>query len=491
MKTCTRCKKEYPEIEFTKRKDTKDGLSTRCKNCEKEIRQQNSEKRNKQQKEYYQKHKDHYKEYNKKYQKEHKEQIKEYCTENKEKRSLAYKKWYEKNKEHKKIYDEQYRKMYAEIHKNDVFEKVCECCGKNFVVKYNKRYTKYCSYECYYKCYISKVKKAINHKYGVDFATQSKEVMAKIKKTCQEKYGVDYTCLLPQCRENNNKIISQLNKSFAELLFYEYNIETSFEYKINNNDKFYYDLNVKDTNILIEINPTFTHTCVDTGIFNPKSPDYHINKTLFAQSQGYRCINVWDWDDWNKIVNLIKPKQTLYARKLELKEISKQLANEFLDKYHLQNSCYGNSVNLGLFLNDNLVQVMTFGKPRYNKNYEWELLRLCSKPEYMIVGGAEKLFKHFICTNNPKSIISYCDMSKFSGDVYKRLGMTLKNISKPQKIWSKDLDYITDNLLRQRGFDQLFNTNYGKGTDNEQLMIKHNWLPVYDCGQKVFVWYNM
>lgn len=46
------------------------------------------------------------------------------------------------------------------------------------------------------------------------------------------------------------------------------------------------------------------------------------------------------------------------------------------------------------------------------------------------------------------------------------------------------------NLILPYVFDQLFKTNYGKGTDNEQLMIKHNWLPVYDCGQKVFVWYN-
>ena len=28
--------------------------------------------------------------------------------------------------------------------------------------------------------------------------------------------------------------------------------------------------------------------------------------------------------------------------------------------------------------------------------------------------------------------------------------------------------FIIDNLLRQRGFDQLFGTNYGKGTSNEK-----------------------
>lgn len=121
---------------------------------------------------------------------------------------------------------------------------------------------------------------------------------------------------------------------------------------------------------------------------------------------------------------------------------------------------------------------------------------MCSHSSYIIVGGAERLFKYFIRNYNPESVISYCDISKFTGDVYKRLGFSLKNQSAPQKIWSKDnsKEYITDNLLRQRGFDQLVGSKlnppeiYGKGTNNEELMLKHHWLPVYDCGQKVFVW---
>lgn len=77
---------------------------------------------------------------------------------------------------------------------------------------------------------------------------------------------------------------------------------------------------------------------------------------------------MWDWDDWDKIINLIKPKEKLYARKLQLKEIDKQIANSFIDKYHIQGRCKGNTVNLGLYNNEQqLVQIMTFGKPRYNK----------------------------------------------------------------------------------------------------------------------------
>jgi hypothetical protein len=46
-------------------------------------------------------------------------------------------------------------------------------------------------------------------------------------------------------------------------------------------------------------------------------------------------------------------------------------------------------------------------------------------------------------------------------------------------------------LLRQRGFDQLLGKEYGcygKGTDNEQLMLQHGFLPVVDCGQASYIW---
>ena len=46
--------------------------------------------------------------------------------------------------------------------------------------------------------------------------------------------------------------------------------------------------------------------------------------------------------------------------------------------------------------------------------------------------------------------------------------------------------HITDNLLRQRGFDQLFNTSYGKGTSNEQLMLDNGFVEIYDAGQAVY-----
>lgn len=127
---------------------------------------------------------------------------------------------------------------------------------------------------------------------------------------------------------------------------------------------------------------------------------------------------------------------------------------------------------------------MTFSKSRYNKNYEYELIRYCSC--YNITGGAEKLFNYFINKYNPKSIISYCDNSKFNGEIYLKLGFKLKNKGTPTKHWynMKTKQHITDMLLRKKGFSRLIhhcepkednlNTN-----DNIELMLREGFLYIY------------
>lgn len=131
---------------------------------------------------------------------------------------------------------------------------------------------------------------------------------------------------------------------------------------------------------------------------------------------------------------------------------------------------------------------MSFGRPRYSSKCQWELLRYAVSPGVQIIGGAEKLFKHFVDDLNPDSIISYCDLAKFSGNVYERLGFKLDHVTQPNKIWSKDTHYFTNNLLLARGADQLLKTNYGKGTSNEDIMHENGWLSLYDCGQSVYIW---
>lgn len=330
-----------------------------------------------------------------------------------------------------------------------------------------------------------KMKKTCMERYGKPFATQSDEIKAKMVESLR-----NYRLNRPEGLGKDaygGSMISKINKEFGHRLA---NVGNKIKYELRIEHRFY-DIAIPDRNILIEIDPTYTHNVVGNHWGEGLDSNYHYEKSLLAEKYGYRCIHVFDWDDWGKIVEMLIPhKKRLFARNLNLRTLAKKEADLFIDRYHLQGKCRGNVVNLGLFDNDELVQIMTFGKPRYNKKYEAELLRLCSRSDCYVVGGAERLFTYFIRNFSPESVISYCDRSKFSGAVYERLGMSIVSTSEPAKVWSSGSDKITDNLLRQRGFDQLFNANFGKGTSNEELMLQHGWLPVYDCGQYVYQWHR-
>lgn len=329
-------------------------------------------------------------------------------------------------------------------------------------------------------------------KYGVDHPMHVAEIREKVKQTILDKYGVYPAFFQDYVLENlkidmKGKHMSKTQCHFNDVL-QSYGLATEQEYIINHR---YFDIKISDKNIVFEIDPSYTHSQQDNRYHQILEPNYHLDKTILANNAGYRCIHVFDWDDRLKLGSIFNPnKVKVYARDCNIAYVSYTVCNEFLNDNHLQGSIRNQIINVGLFLGDMLLAVMSFGIPRYTKKYEWELLRYCTKSGYYVIGGAQKLFKFFIQNHEPLSIISYCDRSKFDGDVYQKLGMYLHHCTSPAKVWSKDNKKITDNLLRQRGYDQLFHTNYGKGSSNEELMIEHGWRSVYDCGQKVYVWYK-
>lgn len=354
---------------------------------------------------------------------------------------------------------------------------------------------------------IAKTKETSLKRYGVDNPAKSEEVKAKIRqtmidrygkcatmsipeihdkivKTNMERYGVPYYCMTDDCKSKQGHIISKRNRDFGNILKSK-GVAYKFEHKLEN---YSYDLYIPDQNTLIEIDPSYTHNVIGNHWGEGIDEGYHLLKTEIANDNGYRCIHVFDWDDFDKISEMLKPRKTIYARNCQIYYVKKAYGDEFLRKYHLQGTCRGQGIYAGLVYDGELIQLMTIGRPRYTKKYQAELLRLCTKPGYTVVGGASKLFKWIINTYEIESIISYCDRSKFKGDVYEKIGMKLDHITPPQEVWSYFDRKITANLLRQRGFDQLFGTDFGKGTSNEELMLLHGWVPVYDCGQMIYVY---
>lgn len=342
-----------------------------------------------------------------------------------------------------------------------------------------------------------KVEDTCLEKYGVNNAMQNDDIRMKCSNTTFMHYKVFNPMqneeILNECgsgllRNTAEGIASNACRQFVSKLE-DSGIHAEFEF--SEIPGYRYDIVIPDQKILIEIDPTYTHNALgnhwtDVGL----DKNYHLEKSEAARQSGYRCIHVFDWDDWDLIIGMLKPKERIYARKCRIVKLNSKIVDPFLRSNHLQGTVSNQVLCLGLTYNDELVQVMTFGKPRYNKNYYTELLRLCTASGKIVIGGAERLFKFAVEQLNVDGIISYCDLSKFNGEVYSRIGMKLKDVSGPREVWSKEDRKITANLLNQRGYDQLFNTNYGKGTSNEELMIQNGWLPVYDCGQAAFEYWN-
>ena len=435
---------------------------------------------------------------------------------NNKRRETSLEKYGVENPAQRKEVKEVISKKLSDLHpKQEIKYKKCEVCGKEFELHWP--YTQHtCSPKCrgqyrkmtgvsrsvYQKaCETNfqrygfenqgerseihkKMEDTMEERYGVRYARYLPEVEERVRKTCLERYGVPYYIQTEDANKDNRKRISFINEKFSKFLS-DNGIDNSLEKFLGGK---FYDIVMEDRKIVIEIDPTYTHNSIGNH-WNSHGIDsnYHKDKSMIAIEHGYRCIHVFDWDNWNDILNILKaPHTTIGARKCEVREVDKSDAVKFTNAYHIQHSCNGQVLNYGLYFNNELIQIMTFGKPRYNNKYDYELLRLCSNTDIRVVGGASKLFHAFTSDNMNSSVISYCDRSKFNGSVYQAIGMNLLRITPPSKIWSKGTDKITDNLLRQRGYDQLFDTHFGKGTSNEQLMIESKWLPVFDCGQYVY-----
>ena len=234
------------------------------------------------------------------------------------------------------------------------------------------------------------------------------------------------------------------------------------------------DIYIPSLQIGFEFNGNYWHS----ELFRDKN--YHINKKNQALKEGINLIHIWEYE-WNDETSNIKifikdilnkNKQKIFARKCIIKELNSSIYKEFCDKNHIQKSL-GAKVKLGLFYRNELVQIMSFGVPRFTEKYEYEIIRECSKLGYIVVGGKEKLWKHFVKKYYPKNCISYCDFSKFTGESYLKLGF------KEEKI---NLDFV----WWEQGTNLIFWRNPYK---NKELSNK--CLKIWGSGQKTFVWNQM
>ena len=201
------------------------------------------------------------------------------------------------------------------------------------------------------------------------------------------------------------------------------------------------DIFLPNLNIAFEFNGIYWH-----NEFN-KHKKYHQEKSLKCIENGIQLIHIWE-DDWlykNEIIkDFIKSKLNIFdirigARKCTIKHVGRNESFNFLEENHIQGGIR-NGYNIGLYYNDELVELITFGTLRKimggnQIENHFEIYRLCSKKGYSIQGGFCKLLKYIEKEYKPECIITYGNLDYTHGDVYLKSGFKQVSISEPTYTW--------------------------------------------------------
>ena len=379
--------------------------------------------------------------------------------------------------------------------------------------------------------YKQKIKQTNLKKYGSEYYTQTDEYKQKILKINNEKYGRNHESQVHYSEKTYNilcssdilkkYIASQNIKTYASLsnklgitsttlrnyaikydlqeLFdtdinessYEEELQVLYPFLKKHNRKLLngkeIDLYDEEKKIGIEFNGNFWHN--EYG----KDKNYHQQKSLLAEEKGIFLYHIFEYE-WiykkeqiiNQLNNLLGINQEkIYARKCEIRNVDNKSKSQFLEENHLQGND-NSSIKLGLYYNDELVSLMTFVKPRFNKKYEWELSRFCSLANTNVIGGASKLFKYFVGNYNPQSIISYSNIAHTKGKLYETLGFELDSISEPNYVWCNHGNILTRYDCQKY---KLLKQGY-EGKTEVDIMHDRGYYKIYDCGNKVWKWKN-
>jgi hypothetical protein len=254
------------------------------------------------------------------------------------------------------------------------------------------------------------------------------------------------------------------------------------------------DIFIPAKKIAIEYCGLYWHSEVE----GEKARSYHYDKMMACAGQGIRLITVFE-DEYINRPEVVKSRimnaiglcpRRFFARKCEVKEISKEVSSKFLLGNHLQ----GNSnsiIGFGLFSGEELLQVFTMGYvARHHTSVDGkylELKRFASFPGVSVVGGASKLFsvaKKYAIEEGFTHIKSYCDMryANITKPVYEDLGFVLQTFTKYTPHYIKEGIRYRNQGLRKTPEERI------TGKTEWELRREQGYDRIWDCGHRTYVY---
>lgn len=373
----------------------------------------------------------------------------------------------------------------------------------------------------------NKVKTTNLIKYGVEYPQQNDTIREKSEKSLREYkkakikkiYNIDTSLNLKFSLSKNysknyikklidrNLELSDIKNEFSNSQFiinarengyliesnkssYEYElVEFIKELGINNiiqsskNIIFPYELDIfiPDYKLAIEFNGNYWHS----DIFKDKN--YHQNKTKMCNEKGITLISIYEYlytEKKDVYKNIIRSKlnknKRIFARKCIIKEVDKLDEQNFLNMFHLQNFI-GSSKCYGLYYDYELLTLCSFGRSRFNKKYEYELLRNCSKPNITVVGGLSKLINHYKKEIDNKDIICYSDASiSFNKSCI---------LTKPNYVWwNKSTNKVLKRYQTMKHKLENIIDYYDESLSESDNMRNNKYVKIFDSGNYISIY---
>jgi len=395
------------------------------------------------------------------------------------------------NRENSIVKVSETKKQYSDLQKHQIEHKRTTTMYEKFGVQYNSQRP-----EIKLKLQKPKIDPCVQAKL-LDKEWMNLEYNAKQRSLVDigQELGVYYGTVGMYCKKHDFAIRQRSSYSLIELDILNYIKSLSLEVEHSNWDVLTnreIDILIPSINLGIEINGLYWHSFNPNQHCKEEDKHRHLNKTLDAKDKGIELIHITDYEWGTKqpiIKSLISNRAGLstriYARKCEVKTVDKQTEKLFLDNNHLQGYVPSDTA-IGLFFNRELVSIMSLGKSRFNKKYSIELLRYCSKLNTTVVGGGKKLLTAIKKRYENLKMISYCDVSKFSGNVYIELGFTKIKDSFPGYFWT-DGDSVISRFKSQKKQLAKWLVGFDPNLTEVENMFNAGYRRYWDCGNAAYV----
>lgn len=206
------------------------------------------------------------------------------------------------------------------------------------------------------------------------------------------------------------------------------------------------DIYIPDKKLAIEFNGNYWHSELNKDMY------YHQTKTVECAKKGIQLIHVfeYEWDNPVKrqlILRIMKSKLNNDRKDITdfyTQQCKEDKALEFLSEYSLKTFSGIDEMYFGCYSkeNDEILGILAFKK---SEEYGYEIADMCWRPDVNVINGAETLFNNAVKQVNADEIVVYPDLTKFTGNVYYKLGFKAieGKITEPKYVlWDGDKNEV-------------------------------------------------